>query len=894
MAIDHSSAVGSGQVTPADATSAEILHLPTAASRRRRVPTASSTAEIGPHPGDTTRKPDSDPCELAQRFLGHALAGGEKHCLVVRHGETMPHRWWTAVGDLAQAAVAAAGKGTDCWFAPAQYGAAYERKKENAVAAAALWADVDCGRDKPYPDPDAALAALAQFCAVTGLPHPSVVHSGGGVHLWWFLREPLLKAAWEESAQQLKSLCEIHGFHVDPAPTANIAQLMRLPGTHNFKYNPPRLVRWDENETDFDNEEFLELLKAATKHANPHAHVVQSQSKRGRLSANAAAIYQKQPTSGAQIAAQCAQMGHVRDTRGNVDEPLWYAVICVLGQCDVDGHELAHEWSNGYPGYTYEETEAKLAHARKDSGATTCERFNGLNPGLCERCQHWGKIRSPAQLGHPQPSAAPQKQAPANGADPGADPGANPGADPGTNPGADPGTNPGADPGTNPGPNPGPDPGAAPVRLEDFVAYLPQHKYIFRPTGEIWESAGVNACIPPLISADGKQIPASKRLDRDAPVQQATWAPGEPEIIADKLIIEGGWKERTGITIFNLYRPPTIIRQRGDATPWTNLLSTVFPEEGEHIVLWLAHRAQLPEVKINHGLILGGESGIGKDTILEPVRHAVGPWNFRNINPEQMVGRFNGFLRTVILRITEARDLGDIDRYTFYNHLKAGAAAPPDTLLCDEKNIREHMILNRLGVIITTNYTDGVYLPPNDRRFHVAWSPLPYGHFPPAFFNEFYKWLENGGNAIVADYLATFDIANFDPKAPPPRTAAFQRMVDTNRAPENAQLADAIDALGNEQCSTDKHGNAIPPDALTLNDIKRVVPSALSEWLADKKNARIIPHRLEECGYERVPNPDAEDGYWKIRGQRHAIYARRHLSPRDKIIAAQKLKRSKE
>ena len=37
------------------------------------------------------------------------------------------------------------------------------------------------------------------------------------------------------------------------------------------------------------------------------------------------------------------------------------------------------------------------------------------------------------------------------------------------------------------------------VQLDDFVAYMPQHSYIFRPTGELWPAASVNARIPPVI-----------------------------------------------------------------------------------------------------------------------------------------------------------------------------------------------------------------------------------------------------------------------------------------------------------------------------------------------------------------------------------------------------------
>jgi hypothetical protein len=138
---------------------------------------------------------------------------------------------------------------------------------------------------------------------------------------------------------------------------------------------------------------------------------------------------------------------------------------------------------------------------------------------------------------------------------------------------------------------------------------------------------------------------------------------------------------------------------------------------------WLAHRVQRPREKINHALVLGGQQGI--DTILEPVKLAIGPWNFSEVSPQQIMGRFNGFLKSVILGVNEARDLGETDRFKFYDHMKAYAAAPPDVLRVDEKNLREHSIFNCCGVVITTNHkTDGIYLPADDLRNYVAWSDL--------------------------------------------------------------------------------------------------------------------------------------------------------------------------
>ena len=57
-------------------------------------------------------------------------------------------------------------------------------------------------------------------------------------------------------------------------------------------------------------------------------------------------------------------------------------------------------------------------------------------------------------------------------------------------------------------------------------------------------------------------------------------------------------------------------------------------------------------------------------------------------------GDFNGFVKSVILRVNEARDLGEVNRFDFYDHTKIYTAAPPDVLRVDEKNLREYYVFN--------------------------------------------------------------------------------------------------------------------------------------------------------------------------------------------------------
>jgi hypothetical protein len=412
--------------------------------------------------------------------------------------------------------------------------------------------------------------------------------------------------------------------------------------------------------------------------------------------------------------------------------------------------------------------------------------------------------------------------------------------------------------------------------LEDFVAYLPGGTFCYLPTREMWPATGVNAKVGDVMVNGVSKIKAATWLSHHQKADAMAWSPGEPTRINDRLLVEGGWIEKIGDTTLNTYRPATIVPREGDASPWFNHGLTIYPDDWQHIVNWLAHRLQRPGEKLNHALVLGGEPGVGKDTLLEPIKPAVGAWNFYDVSPANIMGRFNSHLKSIVLRISEVHDLGDIDRFAFYDKTKTLCAAPPDTHRIDEKNMREYQAVNVCGVIMTTNHkAGGLYLPPDDRRHYVAWSPTPTGFFTPEYFDVLYRWFQEGGNEIVAHYLTTLDISAFNPKATPPKTPAFWEIVQSARAPESADVADALDALGR-------------PDAVTLAMLEHS-PGATPDfrvWLGDRKNGVKIGHRMTDAGYEPVRNPDANDGLWRIGGRRRAVYGRRTLGKPDQIALA--------
>jgi hypothetical protein len=440
-----------------------------------------------------------------------------------------------------------------------------------------------------------------------------------------------------------------------------------------------------------------------------------------------------------------------------------------------------------------------------------------------------------------------------------------------------------------------PEPG---IELSDFHAYLPQHSYIYVPTRDLWPAVAVNAVVPsiPLLNLDGSPqmsggkpavMRAATWLDKHQAVQQMTWAPGLPMLIRERLISEGGWFDHAGAACFNLYRPPTI--KHGDSTKagrWVDHVKTVYPDDWKHIIQWLAHHIQHPEIKVNHSIVLGGQVGVGKDTLLAPALQAVGPWNCAEVSPEDLFGSFNGYLKTVLLRVSEARDMGDVSKFQLYERMKTTGAAPPDVLRVNEKHLKEHHIVNVVGAIITTNYrTEGIYLPADDRRHYVAWSDVMPSAFDSrpgagdssAYFAAMWRWYENeGGFEDIAAYLATLDLSGFNAKAPPLKTPAFWAIVDANRPAEEAEIMDALDLLNN-------------PPAITLECLMTVATGDLGAFLHDRKNRKVISHRIIAAGYEIIRNDAAKDGLWVINGARKTIYAKKSLTVPERIKAAQQL-----
>lgn len=165
--------------------------------------------------------------------------------------------------------------GRDTFFAPAEFKSPESRKADNVLRLRAFFFDIDCGEAKAaagkgYITPEAGKVELDAFCREVGLPEPThIVESGGGLHVYWVLDDYLDVADWKIVAMQLKDLTKARRFLADPTRTADPSSVLRVPGTYNFKYTPPVLVKLVRANPPLRNADVVDAIRAAHERLLP-------------------------------------------------------------------------------------------------------------------------------------------------------------------------------------------------------------------------------------------------------------------------------------------------------------------------------------------------------------------------------------------------------------------------------------------------------------------------------------------------------------------------------------------------------------------------------------------------------------------------------------------------
>jgi hypothetical protein len=335
-----------------------------------------------------------------------------------------------------------------------------------------------------------------------------------------------------------------------------------------------------------------------------------------------------------------------------------------------------------------------------------------------------------------------------------------------------------------------------------------------------------------------------------------TYAPGDPVLVPSK---------DPGMPSFNRWRATAIPAEpvgRDSVQRWLDHLTFVLgsDQERDRFLRWSAFVAQHPKVKPNWHFLVLSEAGVGKDTMTAPLKLAVGTDNHVDIASDDLAEPFNGYWVENKLVIVGEFTKSKRDANEVANRLKRLLAAPPDTLIVNQKNLRQYEIPNRTAVVMFSNNPNPLYLERGSRRVHVV-NRLKQKRRDDAYYLDMVRWLDNGGAASCAAYLLTLpltdaEIAEF--KGVAPVTSDKLDLEEQNVDPGKAALEDLIrDAR--EGFTADTPG-VLVASAEELSGFielrpgfKNRAPTArvVSAWLMampDVQRIKIDPKHPNQCG----------------------------------------------
>jgi hypothetical protein len=238
---------------------------------------------------------------------------------------------------------------------------------------------------------------------------------------------------------------------------------------------------------------------------------------------------------------------------------------------------------------------------------------------------------------------------------------------------------------------------------------------------------------------------------------------------------------------FNIWRDPGITPVEGDPSVFLNHFEYLIPEpnERDHVLNFLAHILQKPLERINHALLIQGKQGVGKSYVGEVMRWLLGDSNVALVGTSELHSDWSGFLEGKRLILIEELMAGG--RLELSNKLKPWITQ--EKIRVNEKYVPMHDIENRAAFVALTNHEDAIYIPDDDRRFFVCFSPAEKR--PKEYYDDLFAWSKTNLGVILG-YLQHRDISAFNAKSAPPITEAKRQMIETSLPPLEGRLRELL------------------------------------------------------------------------------------------------------
>ena len=256
-----------------------------------------------------------------------------------------------------------------------------------------------------------------------------------------------------------------------------------------------------------------------------------------------------------------------------------------------------------------------------------------------------------------------------------------------------------------------------------------------------------------------------------------------PELEPGVVVVE------EGRALVNVYVPAPTASVAGDHSPFLAFFEKLLPNASDRAILlaYMAACVQHKGVKFQWAPLVQGVEGNGKTLLIRALSKAVGDRYTHLPNAQDLGGngsKFTGWLQNKLfigieeVYVSDRREVSDAMKPLITNSRIEIQGKGADQVTGD----------NRANFFLTTNHKDAILKQEKDRRYavfytaHQTLDDLERDGMGGDYFPRLYAWLNQGGYAVVTNYLENYPI----PEQLNPATLC-------HRAPETSSTGEALE-----------------------------------------------------------------------------------------------------
>lgn len=331
--------------------------------------------------------------------------------------------------------------------------------------------------------------------------------------------------------------------------------------------------------------------------------------------------------------------------------------------------------------------------------------------------------------------------------------------------------------------------------------YIVKQDAILMPGGHMWKERGFNSMLGGftfiLDRSNSKTTPDAWKAFLQSQVVKFPRAHDtefRPELEPGKI-----WTAGNNLLV-NSYYPINIEMTDGNREPFMRHMRKLFPVERDLTIVlsFMAAIIQHKGVKFQWAPLIQGAQGNGKSMLSSCLRYAVGDEYSHPAKANQLTKNFNKWMMNRILVTVE-----DV----YVPESKGAVLEALKPMVSEYKQEIEGKGIDQAGrrlccnFFLNSNHKDALRICRGDRRFaafftpHQSYADILRDGMDGSYFRGLYGWLESGGYAIVAHFLANFKIPpEFNPATGDraPLTSSSEEAVTASMGRLEQEIMNAI------------------------------------------------------------------------------------------------------